>query len=156
MRDFGDDPAMKRLAAGLLLCTLASCRTEHKESQPLPPPAPIRTTTADGLVIEDLRLGTGDPCPATASVTVDFTASLSDGQVFDSSEMRKRPLTFSLAKPGAIRGLREGIPGMRLGGKRRLHIPWQLAYGENGRDPVPPKTDLIFEIELIGFDPMVK
>jgi FKBP-type peptidyl-prolyl cis-trans isomerase len=147
---------MKRLAAALLLCTLTSCRSDQTEPDPRPQPTPVQTTTADGLVIEDLRLGTGDPCPPSATVTMNFTASFADGRVFDSSEMRKRPLTFSLSKPGAIRGLREGIPGMRLGGKRRLRIPWQLAYGEQGRDPVPPKTDLIFEIELIGFDPKAK
>ncbi|MBL8745965.1 MAG: FKBP-type peptidyl-prolyl cis-trans isomerase [Phycisphaerae bacterium] len=138
---------------------LTACHTQAPRSDPPPPAAaaaaPTETTTPDGLVIRDQRLGTGDPCPPHATVTIKFTASLPDGRVYDSSDLRKKPLTFSLAKPGPIRGLREGIPGMRVGGRRHLHIPWPLAYGEQGRDPIPPKTDLDFDIELVAFDPVI-
>ncbi len=138
---------------------LTACRSNTSQPAAVPPPTPTalptETTTPEGLVIRDLRLGTGDPCTPTATITMKFTASFA-GRVYDSSDMRKRPLTFSLSKSGAIRGLREGIEGMRVGGLRTLHIPWSLAYGEMGRDPVPPKTDLVFEIELVAFDPMSK
>lgn len=154
---------MNRLRILLLVSfALAACRANPHQAAPAtasaPPPAaaPANITTPEGLVIRDLRIGTGDPCPPTATITMKFKASFADGQIYDSSDMRKRPLTFSLAKSGAIRGLREGIPGMRVGGVRHLHIPWSLAYGEMGRDPVPPKTDLDFEIELVAFDPVIK
>lgn len=107
---------------------------------------------AEGLVIEDLVPGTGPPCPPGATVTIHFTAMFADGTVYDSTDIRKRPLTLSLSNPSLIRGLREGIPGMRAAGKRRIHIPWTLAYGEHGRDPIPPRTDLVFEVELLRIE----
>lgn len=107
--------------------------------------------TPEGLRIDDTAVGRGTPCPAGAAVTIEFTASFTDGRAYDSSAQRRRPLTLDLDDPGLIRGLREGIPGMRVSGKRRLTIPWLLAYGEAGRDPIPPKTDLVFEIELLEF-----
>lgn len=118
--------------------------------------APLNITTAEGLVIEDTVVGVGEPCPPGATIVMNFTAMLVDGTpgtVYDSSDKRKRPLEVNLASPGLIRGLREGIPGMRPGGKRTVMIPWKLGYGEQGREPIPPKTDLRFEIELLSFTP---
>ncbi len=101
-------------------------------------------------MIEDLIAGDGPPCPPGAIVQVNFTASFG-GKVYDSSAMRKRPLSLPLSSPSLIEGLKRGIPGMRVGGTRRIEIPWRLAYGESGRDPIPPKTDLVFEVELLEF-----
>lgn len=141
----------------LLLCACG------ERSTSTPPPAPpsisppaatpqlVNTTTPTGLRIEDTRPGEGEPCPAHATITINFTARFADGTVYDSTDLRKRPFTATLAGTGLIAGLREGIPGMRRGGARTLHIPHTLAYGELGRDPVPPRADLVFEIELLDF-----
>lgn len=108
-------------------------------------PAPV--TTADGLVIEDLVVGTGKECPKGATVTIHYRGTLTDGKEFDSSYSRNQKATFPLDQ--LIKGWQEGIPGMKVGGKRKLTIPYQLAYGEAGRPPViPPKATLIFDIEL--------
>ncbi|TVQ64384.1 MAG: FKBP-type peptidyl-prolyl cis-trans isomerase [Phycisphaerales bacterium] len=116
------------------------------------PEAPTSRTTEDGLVIEDVRVGTGAVCPPGATVTVFYSGALADGTVFDSTDARGRPMTFELAR--LIRGWQEGVPGMRIGGVRRLTIPYPLAYGEQGRPPrIPARAELTFEIELIDFEP---
>jgi FKBP-type peptidyl-prolyl cis-trans isomerase len=71
------------------------------------------------------------------------------GTEFDSSYKRNEPISFRLAD--LIQGWQIGIPGMKVGGKRKLTIPWKMAYGERGSPPaIPAKADLIFEIELLG------
>lgn len=104
-------------------------------------------------MITDTAPGSGPECPVGASVTVNFTAKLADGTIYDSTEKRKRSWTIPLSNPNVIVGLREGIPGMRVGGKRTVHIPWRLAYGEQGREPIPPRNDLTFEVELLSWEP---
>ena len=102
-----------------------------------------------GLVIEDLKVGTGEPCPAGATVTIHYRGTLMNGTEFDSS-LGGKPVTFPLRS--LIQGWQVGIPGMMAGGKRKLTIPYALAYGERGSPPViPAKADLIFEIELFSF-----
>ncbi|MFI4854087.1 MAG: FKBP-type peptidyl-prolyl cis-trans isomerase, partial [Phycisphaerales bacterium JB065] len=73
-------------------------------------------------------------------------------EIYDSTDLRQRDFSFSLGDPGVIRGLREAIPGMRVGELRRIEIPWRLAYGENGRGEIPPSTDLVFAVELLSVD----
>ena len=101
------------------------------------------------IIIEDLTVGDGEECPAGATVNVHYTGTLMDGTTFDSSHDRGEPITFPLAN--LIQGWQEGIPGMKVGGKRKLTIPYAKAYGDRGSPPViPPKADLIFEIDLLG------
>lgn len=101
------------------------------------------------LVAEDLVVGTGKAVVATDSVTVHYTGWLAtDGTVFDSSVERGQPATFPLS--GVIQGWQEGIPGMQVGGKRRLVIPADLAYGPQGNSGIPPNSALVFEVELIN------
>lgn len=114
-----------------------------------PPEKTSRKVFESGLTIEDLSDGSGPECPRDATVEVDFTGLLEDGRVFDSSAMRRTRLTLPLSRPSTIEGLREGIPGMRVGGKRRIIIPWPMGYGEQGRDPIPPMANLTFEITLL-------
>jgi len=101
------------------------------------------------LEIEDLSVGGGKECPPGATVEVHYRGTLMNGKVFDSSYDRGESVTFPLRN--LIPGWQKGIPGMRVGGKRKLKIPYALAYGEHGSPPViPPKSDLVFEIELLG------
>lgn len=96
--------------------------------------------------IEDLILGDGDVCEPDSTIIVHYHGTLASGQVFDSTRGGE-PVEFPL--PALIPGWQRGIPGMRVGGKRRLAIPFALAYGEQGYGPVPPRADLVFEIELV-------
>jgi len=99
----------------------------------------------------DVVVGTGEPAKPRQYYTVHYTGWLTDGTKFDSSVDRGNPITFPYGARRVIPGWDTGFEGMRVGGKRRLFIPWQLAYGETGRPPViPPKADLIFDIELIS------
>ena len=101
------------------------------------------------LIIEDIEVGSGDECPANATVEVHYKGTLMDGTVFDSSYDRGESINFPLGN--LIPGWQEGIPGMKVGGKRKLTIPYAKAYGDRGSPPViPPRADLIFEIDLLG------
>lgn len=107
-------------------------------------------TLPSGLIIEDLVEGTGPACPKGATVTIHYLGTLMNGTKFDSSHDRGEPATFPLNR--LIKGWQEGIPGMMAGGKRKLTIPWAMAYGAFGSPPdIPAKADLIFEIELFSF-----
>ena len=103
----------------------------------------------NGLIIEDIEVGTGDECPAGATVKVHYRGALKDGTEFDSSYARGEPIEFPLGN--LIKGWQEGIPGMKVGGKRKLTIPYQLGYGEAGSPPaIPARAELTFDIELLG------
>lgn len=109
----------------------------------------ISTKTLDnGLVIEELKLGEGAEAKPGATVTINYHGTLKEnGTMFDTTR-GKQPATFPLNR--LIKGWQQGVPGMKPGGIRRLTIPYALAYGEAGRPPViPPKSDLVFIIELV-------
>jgi FKBP-type peptidyl-prolyl cis-trans isomerase FkpA len=104
----------------------------------------------EALIIEDLVLGTGELACAGKSLSVNFTGWLADGQVFDTTANRDGPLWFPLGQGYVIKGWDDGIPGMRVGGKRRLTIRPELAYGDAGYGHmIPPHATLVFEVELI-------
>ena len=101
----------------------------------------------------DTVVGTGDPATPQKFYTVRYTGWLTDGTKFDSSEDHpgKEPITFPYGARRVIPGWDTGFEGMHVGGKRRLYIPYQLAYGEAGRPPViPAKANLIFDLELVS------
>jgi len=105
---------------------------------------------ASGLQYDDLLVGSGKMAEAGMNVSIHYTGYLRDGSKFDSSLDRGEPLKFQLAGGQMIQGFDEGVRGMRIGGKRKLQVPWAMAYGESGRPPlIPPKSDLIFDIELL-------
>ncbi|MDY0011771.1 MAG: FKBP-type peptidyl-prolyl cis-trans isomerase [Rhodocyclaceae bacterium] len=108
-------------------------------------------TTASGLGIEDLEVGSGPEAQAGQSVTVHYTGWLLNGTKFDSSVDRGDPFVFPLGRRHVIAGWDEGVQGMKVGGRRKLTIPGNLGYGARGAGGViPPNATLIFEVELLG------
>lgn len=114
-------------------------------------PTPAPTIPDQPVKIEDLTVGTGKEAKSGDTVTVQYKGMLKDGTVFDSSYDRGQPFTTKIGVGQVIKGWDEGIPGMKVGGKRRLTIPYSKAYGDAGMPPkIPPKSDLIFEVELLN------
>jgi peptidylprolyl isomerase len=136
-------PAAHKPAAGT-----AAASTAMK----LPPNIPLVKgipKSAFALKYIDAKVGTGDLAQPGMRYTVHYTGWLHDGTKFDSSVDRGQPFQFVQGRHSVIIGWDEGFDGMHVGGKRRLFIPWELAYGAAGRGPIPAKADLIFDIELI-------
>ena len=110
-----------------------------------------QTTTASGLVIEDLEPGSGAAASKGKKVSVHYTGWLTDGRKFDSSKDRNDPFQFPLGAGHVIKGWDEGVEGMREGGRRKLTIPPELGYGARGAGGViPPNATLVFEVELLS------
>ena len=105
----------------------------------------------NGLIIEDLVVGEGAEAQDYNKVVVNYTGSLEDGSVFDSSLNPGRgPFTFTLGVGSVIKGWDLGVKGMKVGGKRKLTIPPELGYGDQGAGGViPPGATLIFEVDLL-------
>ena len=110
-------------------------------------------TSPSGLKYVDQTVGTGDVAVVGKNVSVHYTGWLENGKKFDSSVDRGQPFSFPLGAGRVIKGWDEGVQGMKVGGKRKLTVPYQLAYGERGREPaIPPKATLLFEIELLKIE----
>jgi len=108
-------------------------------------------TTASGLTIEDTVVGEGAAAASGRDVTVHYAGWLADGTQFDSSREKQDPFEFTLGKSEVMAGWEEGLNGMRVGGTRKLVVPPQLAYGEEGAgDTIPPNATLTFEVELLA------
>ena len=104
--------------------------------------------TASGLRYVVMQEGTGNKPSETSNVKVHYTGTFLDGTIFDSSVQRGEPIDFGLNQ--VIKGWTEGVQLMKEGAKYKFYIPYQLAYGERGYPgAIPPKSDLIFEVELI-------
>ncbi|HEY5090262.1 MAG TPA: FKBP-type peptidyl-prolyl cis-trans isomerase, partial [Polyangia bacterium] len=103
-------------------------------------------TTASGLKYWELKKGSGAVAKAGDSVQVHYTGWLTEGKKFDSSVDRGSPFAFKLGAGMVIKGWDEGVAGMKVGGKRQLHIPAELGYGARGAgDAIPPNAELIFD-----------
>ncbi len=102
-----------------------------------------------GLVIQDIKIGTGNEAYSSSTVTVHYVGRLTNGQKFDSSRDRGKPFEFNLGNGEVIKGWDKGVRGMKEGGIRKLIIPPELGYGSKVSGSIPANSTLIFEIELI-------
>jgi FKBP-type peptidyl-prolyl cis-trans isomerase len=118
------------------LMTLAACGGGNE------PVGPQVTS----LVIEDVVVGTGATVVSGNTVTVRYVGTFLDGRQFDAGTLPP----FRVGVGAVIAGFDQGLLGMRVGGKRRLTIPSELAYGSRGNGPIPPNTPLRFEIDLLA------
>jgi peptidylprolyl isomerase len=118
-----------------------------KEPKVTPPSGPPPAK----LVVKDLIKGTGAEAKLGQSITVNYVGVLyHGGKQFDASWKRGEPSTFSLETGKLIQGWTQGIPGMKVGGRRELIIPASLAYGAKGTSGIPPNEPLVFVIDLLG------
>jgi FKBP-type peptidyl-prolyl cis-trans isomerase len=146
-----------RLPIPLLIAALStSCsktvdepKSDYRPAQGTPAPAPPTE-----LEVEDQVVGTGREAAMGDTVRVQYTGTLMNGTKFDSSyDHGGDPFKFTLGKGEVIKGWDRGVVGMKVGGKRKLRIPPDLGYGENGSPPtIPPNAGLAFAIELVGVD----
>jgi FKBP-type peptidyl-prolyl cis-trans isomerase FkpA len=140
------------LAVGPSACSKGASEPGSSDFKPAPPtpadPGPATLQSVDDVV------GTGAVAKAGDTVRVHYTGTLMNGTKFDSSRDRGTPFDFKLGEGGVIKGWDQGVVGMKIGGRRRLVIPYALAYGDDGRPPeIPPKAGLKFDIELLELNP---
>lgn len=109
------------------------------------------TTTPSGLKYRDIKVGTGVQPKKGQVVVVDYTGTLTSGKKFDSSRDRGQPFQFTIGVGQVIKGWDEGVATMRVGGRRELIIPANLAYGSRAVGGViPANSTLVFDVELLG------
>jgi len=129
---------------GLVLAglTLVCCKPPEEAKPKAAPQGKLET--------KDTVVGTGPTAEKGDTVWMKYTGQLKDGTVFDSNDQPGKPAFMVVLGNGAvIKGWDQGIPGMKVGGKRKLHIPSDLAYGTQESGKIPPNSDLDFEVELV-------
>ncbi|MDX1957065.1 MAG: FKBP-type peptidyl-prolyl cis-trans isomerase [Leptospiraceae bacterium] len=137
---------MKILAIMTLLSVALFAEDTKKEKS-------LEKESVNDLIITDIKVGTGAEAKVGKKVAVHYTGMFQDGKKFDSSEDRKVPFQFLLGAGQVIKGWDKGVVGMKVGGKRKLTIPPNLAYGSQGAGGViPPNSTLVFDVELIKVD----
>jgi len=146
----------------LIASTVLAQTATHKAPVVPNTNAPTKVTgdgvkTDSGLQYWDIRVGTGEVAKDGDHVKVHYTGWLTNGKKFDSSVDAHQPFDFTIGKGDVIKGWEEGVTGMKVGGKRQLRIPPQLAYGEQGYSGlIPANAILIFDIRLLAILPAAK
>lgn len=132
--------------------TAADATTQPTEEKPVDPTAYKVDGKVTELQITDIKTGDGAEAKAGDTVKVHYKGTLAaTGQKFDSSYDYGEPIELGLDQ--VIVGWQEGIPGMKVNGKRRLVIPAEKAYGDQAQQGIPANSDLVFEVELLGVTP---
>src|ERR1700733_5411351 len=151
------------IAIVVLIATTVLAQTATHKAQVVPNTnVPTKVTgdgvkTDSGLQYWDIRVGTGEVAKDGDHVKVHYTGWLTNGKKFDSSVDAHQPFDFTIGKGDVIKGWEEGVTGMKVGGKRQLRIPPQLAYGDQGYSGIIPKNaTLIFDIRLLAILPAAK
>lgn len=137
------------IGLGLVLAAFPASADDPKKNDKTTQEKKV-VTTKSGLKYQDIKDGEGKEAKAGDTVEVHYTGWLKDGKKFDSSRDRDEPFAFKLGAGMVIKGWDEGVAGMKVGGKRKLIIPPDLAYGKRGAGGViPPDAELTFEVELL-------
>lgn len=140
----------------VLVAVVLSAQTSTHKAQVVNTNAPTKVTgdgvkTDSGLQYWDIKVGTGEEAKDGSRVKVHYTGWFTTGKKFDSSVDAHQPYEFTLGKGEVIKGWDEGVAGMKVGGKRQLRIPPELAYGEAGyKSIIPPNATLIFDVQLLA------
>lgn len=109
-------------------------------------------TDADGVTVADVSIGKGEEVKIGDTVSVHYIGTLINGTKFDSSYDRNAPISFTLGDGQLIKGFDDGVTGMKVGGKRRITIPPDLAYGDKDVGPIPANSTLVFDVELVSIE----
>jgi FKBP-type peptidyl-prolyl cis-trans isomerase len=153
---------MKLCGLMLALAAALGAQTSTRKAAPARVPntnAPTRVSgegvkTDSGLEYWDIKVGTGEEAKSGDKVKVHYTGWFTSGKKFDSSVDAQQPYSFTLGQGSVIKGWDEGVTGMKVGGKRQLRIPPELAYGEQGyKNIIPPNSTLIFDVQLLAVTP---
>jgi FKBP-type peptidyl-prolyl cis-trans isomerase len=146
-------PALRSLAALAPLAAALLCAAGCTQKVPEPEAkvqAERKPPVKDEFKAEDVVVGTGAEAKEGSTVSVHYTGTLKNGTKFDSSRDKGQPFPFTIGKGEVIKGWDKGVAGMKVGGKRKLTIPYELAYGEKGKPPtIPAKATLLFDVELL-------
>lgn len=138
------EPAPEFATTTLSAGSMPQAMQDGQTGASLPTELPTTLTAKDDVV------GTGAEAVAGKTVTVHYVGMLPDGTVFDASTKRGQPFTFQLGAGMVIKGWDQGVAGMKVGGKRTLIIPPDMAYGSQGAgNVIPPNATLIFQVELL-------
>jgi len=142
------------------VCLAGAAQAQTPAAAPAPAPVVVGSAApgpvADKLIVTDTQEGKGTAVISGNTVRVNYTGWLyrplarnMRGMQFDSSIPRGEPLEFTIGRGQVIKGWDQGVVGMKVGGKRTLIIPSDLAYGPRGQGNIPPNSALIFEVELV-------
>jgi FKBP-type peptidyl-prolyl cis-trans isomerase FkpA len=147
-------PSPAALAFAVAALALAGCENKVPEptAEPRKTAAPVPETPEPAdLIKEDLVVGTGAEAKDGDKVKVNYTGRLLKTNFMFDTSVGKKPFDFQIGKGAVIKGWDQGVPGMKVGGKRKLTVPSRLGYGETGSPPkIPPKATLVFEVELLS------